>query len=429
MLRKFLLLICLVSTAALVHAQGNIGHNPLSRQGFGYLSPNNQTRNLGMGSAGSASPTVDEINLQNPAFLWFNRATTLSLNLYSQPNWLSAGEQRQNTGAGGPALLGLTVPVSRKLTMGAVIQPYAQTEYKYDFVAPGPLAGQEVGYGFTGSGDITSTAIMAGYNLGKGWYLGAEAALLTGSINHTQEVVVLPVEGNIRNQLVETTQLRNLLFKTGLGYRKVIDTTKNTYLSLGLSSRLGRSQNLNQRRFEQQLGIPSPSGTIIVSQQEISSGTQKRNFPSELTFGANIGRPLKYNFAFDVDYTNWETLDLDGNRGDYRNAGKIAIGTEWIPNADLPKIYNSTSFRAGISAGLSPYTFDNQQLTDFSVSAGLGIPILRKETRFSKPIINLSATYGVLGNNNAAGFQASYLRLQVGFVLSDNSWFRRFQLD
>ena len=76
-----------------------------------------------------------------------------------------------------------------------------------------------------------------------------------------------------------------------------------------------------------------------------------------------------------------------------------------------------------------PYTIDAKKVKDLRISAGASFPIVRKDAKFSRPIINLSVSAGRRGIANTYIGSENYLQVTMGFTLNDFLWFNRYKID
>lgn len=413
--------------AAAAWAQPALGNNPLSRQGIGEFAPTLFSRNWGMGGAGAASPGTDHINLVNPGLLNYNRTTNFELGLYTRTAWISDGTREQRFGGGGPQYLTFAFPVHKKVTIAAGLTPYTQLDYRTETVARIAGTTDSVGYGVNGSGGTNRAFLAVGALLGKGFSAGLEASYLFGTVTNRQETSILPAYSNLRTAQTQTLYFRDFLFKPGVAWRKALDTSRTRFIGFGLTGTIGRSVKANRDLVVQTLGAPGTS--VIIDQDTVLSGTTRVMLPTELVAGINLQRLLHWNLAADLVYGNYSTLAIDGRGSGLRNTLGIRAGAEWMPDVNKPGYFNLVTYRAGFSAGQSPFVYQNNQLMDYSASLGATFPILRKEARYMRPSINLAVVGGIRSTTAGATLREQYVRVVLGVTLNDNLWFLRYKLD
>ena len=63
---------------------------------------------------------------------------------------------------------------------------------------------------------------------------------------------------------------------------------------------------------------------------------------------------------------------------------KFAVGAEWIPNRfSIGSYFNKVAYRAGIKYEKSYLMLSNQQINDFGISFGVGLPVYRSNSTIS----------------------------------------------
>ena len=76
-----------------------------------------------------------------------------------------------------------------------------------------------------------------------------------------------------------------------------------------------------------------------------------------------------------------------------------------------------------------PYKMGGEFVTDKRISIGASFPIIRKEAKFSRPLINLGISYGRRGLKNTYLGEEDYYQVNLSFTLNDFLWFNRYKID
>jgi hypothetical protein len=87
----------------------------------------------------------------------------------------------------------------------------------------------------------------------------------------------------------------------------------------------------------------------------------------------------------------WADVNLPGSGNEVlTNLDKFALGAEWIPNKFSIRSYmNRIAYRAGAKYERSYLMLEGQQINDFGITFGVGLPVYR-----SNSTINISAELG-----------------------------------
>ena len=103
---------------------------------------------------------------------------------------------------------------------------------------------------------------------------------------------------------------------------------------------------------------------------------------------------------------------------------KFAIGAEWIPDRFSIRNYiNKIAYRAGLKYEKSYLMLNNQQINDFGISFGVGLPIYR-----SNSTVNIGAEIGRRGTKQNNLLVENYAKLNLSVNLYD-LWFIKRRID
>ena len=98
----------------------------------------------------------------------------------------------------------------------------------------------------------------------------------------------------------------------------------------------------------------------------------------------------------------------------------MAFGLEFIPDVQS---YNNnwgrSRYRLGVFHAQDARSNNGEQLTNFGVTLGVGIPIILPRQTLS--FVNLALEAGRFGV--ADGLKENYVQFHFGFTLNDSSWF------
>lgn len=164
--------------------------------------------------------------------------------------------------------------------------------------------------------------------------------------------------------------------------------------------------------------------TVIYNADQ--TGTVK--LPFEQGFGIGFKKGERINLVADFALTNWENFKYLETVNEFKNNYRVALGINFVPEkyaAGRGALVRRLNYRLGVSYQTSYLYLKNTQLSDYFVSAGLGIPV--GIGRLSS-MVNVSAQYGVMGSANADLIKQNYWRINFGFTFCDR-WFQKFRYD
>ena len=149
--------------------------------------------------------------------------------------------------------------------------------------------------------------------------------------------------------------------------------------------------------------------------------------PSEWSFGMGFGEPRKWFLG--AEYTAKNTSKFfnplfSSFTTKYENGSNISVGGFFIPR------YNSFSsylkrmvYRAGMHFEKTGLNINNESITEFGISFGLGLPV---GDLFSNA--NVGFEIGKRGTTNSNLIQENFVNFQLSLSLNDR-WFQKRKYD
>jgi hypothetical protein len=400
-------------------AQG-LGNSPYSRLGLGDLSNGSNIRNFSMGGAGIASPNSYQLNYQNPALLYYNNNVIFELSAVSQLKTLKQDNRSQKDGSVTLNTLGFGVPLSKHWTAAIGLRPFSSVQYEVNTTQPfagDPSKTALVKY--TGDGSLSEVYFAHGVKVAKDLTLGASASYLFGTLEHNQTTGIEGGTSSGQLQVQNQTKYSDFTFRTGLAYRYKVGKYK-----VGLGGLYNFGTDLDAKR-QTIVNRPVTGGVFSDTLNRFAENSVK--LPGIFQVGLSLDNAANWSLALDVAGQQWANYrNFDGQQ-ELQNAMRVSLGGEYVPEPASPKYLRRVTYRAGLSAGQTPYELNGKQLNDMAVTWGFTLPLGRAlvtETYF----LNLGFALGKRGTTESQLIQENYFQLQAGVSLS-NKWFIRRQLD
>lgn len=399
-----------------------MGHSPISRFGLGSYFGNTLVRNEGMAGVGVANPSVDHVNLLNPALLTLNRNANLEVDLWFINRELKIGSNYYLNSGAGPAQLSVCLPIHRKASLAFGIRRYTNYEFRYSRL--NPIGTDTIQLQNTGTGGTSQAFVSFGYSLSKNFKIGLESGYVFGSLEDNATFSILPAEVNLQSINVDKRKISGLTFKPGLYYQTRMPGSETVNMTLGAVGDL--SSKIGYKRFAttQIDGVP---GSLDTLEDEVKYHI---NRPTSFTLAAGIFKTLEWSLSAEATYAQGdavkyaETTAKGINSFSYKLGGEYSVGTE-----KSTRYWNIITWRAGLSYQTLPFTVNGENLRDKKVTVGASFPIVRKETKFTRPLVNLAVSYGQRGLKNSYLGLENYLQVTLGFTLNDTQWFTRYRVD
>lgn len=414
-------LLAFSAVSGTVMGQSGIGHSPASRLGYGIPQEFGITRNEAMGGCGQAIPDEDFPNFQNPALLLFNRKVNLNADFRYQLRILQQqNEATYNRGVLLPVLLSLTVPISSNLSAGAGIRPFSFREYIYREVRY--AANDSIGIRSRGSGGLSQAFLSLGLKLSKNLSIGVEGSYVFGTLEDSISFGVLPLEQNYLFSNIIKRRAGQFLIRPGIHFQKQVSNTKSIFFAAGTSVDFVQQLSLTR---DNQFAIP---GSNFKDTLEYESASSMRR-PMVVKTGIGLYSPQNWSVTAEMEYSKADQIPAEGNIR-YLNTLSWHLGAEYRPGIAKSTSYlNLITYRTGLSIQNFPYKDGDAGYQDIRFTTGASFPIIRKEAKFSRPVISLNFSTGNRGSLNSLFGKEQYYQVNVGFTLNDFLWFNRYRID
>ncbi len=404
---------CVILLGQLAQAQ-----SVYSFQGLGSLNHQGMPNNVGMGEVGIGTPTIWNINTQNPANLIYNTFSTFQVGMEVDRRKFS-GESISGTGTeGGLRFLGYAFPIMPgKWSSSFGILPYSSVSYNTFSTGKIPgIGGVTQVSDNRGEGGLTNFFWANGFKIKKKLLVGIRTTYTFGSIEKTSTISIggadVPVS-NVTYEELESYSDLNFLF--GLGYRHKLSEEK--FLNFGAiyspKSPLNGSSELSLIRLSN-----SGSELELVPVGEASIAF---DLPSTFGIGVSYEKLNHYKIGFDVESHGWNSAGSESQT--YNNGFKFAAGAEWVPEYDdVNSYWKRSKYSAGFNYQKLPYIVNNQALTDFGINFGASLPV----SGYSS--LDLAFKWGQLGESSNGLIKETYYKIVIGATMNDR-WFIKRKYD
>jgi len=154
----------------------------------------------------------------------------------------------------------------------------------------------------------------------------------------------------------------------------------------------------------------------------------KVNLPLMQSVGLGIKKGESLTFLLDAGYQQWSQFEFLGNNQGLKDQFRFSGGMQFQPNrlaVGTASFFKRTYYRVGGRYNTGYLFLKGNQISEYAVSAGLGLPVGRYKWA---TYINVSAEYGVGGTTNNQLVKETFLRFVVGFTFNDR-WFIKPKYD
>lgn len=310
------------------------------------------------------------------------------------------------------------------------VLPLSNVDYKIK--SPKKIQGSEgtVNEIITGEGGINQLYFGQGWKINDDFSIGVNAIYLWGHLNYSK---ILDYSISGRATIWDLNQKQDLdvkSFRYSVGTQYKVDLNETDYLRFGLTYQSNAS-----------LGSDIETKSVLGEYREGSevfregktNKTEKDNtqlrLPHQIGFGLSYQLGSQWLFAADYIHEtspNYEAFKL---QTDYSSKATNAakFGVEFVPSTYSKNYFALVNYRAGINYQQFPYQIKGQDLTQYTLSFGLGLPFpdsFRRVSlqRESKSMAHLSFEIGGRGQTTDGLVQERYYGFRLN-VLLNNRWF------
>ncbi|WP_416444614.1 hypothetical protein ACH3O9_03955 [Leeuwenhoekiella sp. A16] len=410
MIKRLLVVVVFILAAPIFAQEGT--SSPYSYYGIGSLNFRGTVENQAMGGLSILGDSV-HLNLLNPAGYGALKLTNYTLGGEHSEINLKSDEGSASNRSTSLNYLALGFPLSDNLGAGFGLLPYTSVDYKITNES------DDAYRYYYGRGGLNKAFLSFGYEPFKGFRVGVTGNYNFGSIRNEAVYDEDGVSYGVRE--VNNSDLSGFSFNIGLQYEKALESGLTLYSSLNYIPESTLTSE-NTRNLETVLISRSENAVLsVVDQQSVAVDNNDLVLPSEVTLGFGVGERNKwfaggeFSSQQSSDFTN-RTFEI--SNAQFNNASKYRIGGYFVPKFNsITSYWDRVTYRAGARFEETGLMINNEDINEFGISFGVGLPIGRA---FSNA--NLSFEYGQRGTTSSGLVKEDFFKF--GLSLSLNSkWF------
>lgn len=425
MLRKnkaFTLTIAWVLIGFTAIAQNNNTTSPYSRFGLGDLQHYSFGRFAGMGGASLGSRHNTQINSSNPAS--FNANDSMSVNFdFGVDARLSNFESNSGSMSKNDVnfrYFSLSWPVTSWLGMAIGLQPFSDMGYDIQYQENLPGIGK-VFHNYQGEGSTSKAFFGVGFSPIKRLSLGANLNYIFGRLSQNTAV---SFANDDLFYLYETEGSRLRDFKLTYGLQYDIPVKKGHFLTLGVTFENQTEITALHRLFTYK-GITINSSSLSDTLRYVTEVKDIIKLPSTFGIGLSYSKPDKIEINADYYHSSWDKATFYGEKNNLLvNQSRMSAGIEYIPDAlSIRNYFQRVRYRAGVHQENSYLKLNDQQIKEFGISFGVGLPITK-----TKSTANIAFELGTKGTKKDNLVKENYAKISIYLNLYDY-WFVKRKFD
>ncbi|MBQ0152111.1 MAG: hypothetical protein KBS61_04390 [Chryseobacterium sp.] len=422
---KKILVLSFISVGYFLNAQ-SLSNSPYATYGIGDVKYDNTIETTSMGGISTAyiSDFTSNFNFGNPANNSNFELTSIKLEATNENNYFKTDYNNTKSTKHSTYLsnISLAFPISSKIKMGLLYQPYSSKSY--DIVN---AAVQENGTSyfnrFKGDGTLNTAQVALSYKINNEFAVGARANLYFGNLYDINEFTTSNAE--LINGYETRNKIKNLNFTLGTSYQK-LNTSTDRKLTLGATATFGNTSDMTTNYINSTYYLLNNTGDVKNNQTIIDTKNKssKNLLPLQASLGAGYGSENHWFLSAQVDYKKGETITYFGSPFEFQDSYRISAGGWYLPNYNNFRSYFSrVVYRYGAFYEKGNLQIAGTNINKMGVSAGVLLPFKSSNiTRMSG--LELGLEVGKRGTTKNNLINQNFVNLRVGFNFADK-WFRK----
>lgn len=414
MIKNFAVFFLLLLANELIAQQGT--SSPYSFYGIGDVRFRGTVENRLMGGV-SVFPDSLHVNIQNPASYSSLKLSTYTVGTaanYSRFNTADRNEKAQRSTLD---YMAVGIPL-KNMGFGFGLIPYSSVGYRIrNDDAEGKVTRNE------GTGGLNKVFLGFGRKLNSNISFGFDINYNFGRIE-TKNIQKI-VDAQYGTQEINFSDLSGFNFNLSAMYQRKLNKKLDLFASI-IYTPESKLQAANRRIISSVLYSDFFDPQDVDQLDEIRS-SNTIILPSKVTFGVGIGQNKKWMIGSEVTFQKSSKF---GNRTDdisnvvYKDVVKYSMGGYFIPNySSFSNYLKKVTYRGGLRYENTGMTINNEDLKDYALSVGLGLPL---GGAFSNA--NIGVEFGKRGTKKASLIEENYTNLLLSLSLNDR-WFIRRKYD
>ena len=408
------------------HNPSNLTNSAYTRYGMGKLGSVGNAATRAMGDLGVVAYSNSYTNLFNPASLTAIDTLTMLVDAGFNGEWQFSKEngKTQSDFNSGFNYLSLHFPLWNHFAGALSLTPYSMVGYYYGAekntpIDNGLINNDTLVYNNTYQGTGGLQKVMASI----GWRpintkkqslnLGANIGLIYGNVNHAGSIYVASGQG-------QSTYINRGFSASGFdltaGLQYLVRLSASRMLLIGGT-------------FSPETPIKVHSQDMKYSNTDTISIDERFNISAPMKFGVGVAYHVERKLQLGAEFSmeNWgKVAGLDANLmktdGIYKNITKFAAGIEYQPSTFNQNYFKTCRYRAGLNVRNSYIETYGSQNTEYTVSAGLGLPVGAGSRR--KSVLNFAIEYIHLQPSKSDMLSEEYINLSLGVTFNEMMFFR-----
>ena len=429
MLRKIQYLFFIILFLPYLAAGQTENNSPYSRFGIGDIAHHSFGRNRALGGMSFGLRDPNAIVIANPASL--SARDTMSFlfefGVIGKSTELSSGNLTDKFGDINFNHLAIAFPITKRIGTSIGIIPYSNRNYNIiSTIREGDLlynpATGDLDCRYIGEGGINQFFIGNAVQLNKNISLGFNFSYLFGSLERIRTLSFVDRHDFYNSKYSDKTIIGDIKFDWGLQY--TANFKHDLELTVGAIFCSNTKLSAEHEVLQENIVYSVDPGIYTDTVLNYTDNNGHILLPGKIGAGFTIKKGDKLMIGADYYSQDWSDARFFGKSDSLKNTNTLRGGIEFVPNSrDLRNYLNSIHYRIGGHYSDSYLQLNGEQLTDFGISFGLGLPL-----RGSRSIFNIAFEFGQRGTLDNNLIKEKYGILSFSLTLYD-FWFKKQKID
>ncbi|WP_291116494.1 hypothetical protein [Flavobacterium sp. UBA6135] len=407
-------IICLSLLVTFISVAQDNTASPYSFYGIGEFKFKGAVENRNMGGVAAFKDSLS-INFLNPASYANLKITAFSVSGSHNTTTLENSTQSEKAQRTSLDYLAVGLPLGKSSAVFGLM-PYTSVGYRIRnaFNDDEGFFRNKIA---SGRGGVNRLFFGYGYSITPDFSIGVDINYLFGNVETTSLEYITGVQLGTRE--INNSRITGFGYNLGLMYNKKVTESYSVYTSLSYSPESELAIKNSTKISTVNVVIPESPSDVEIEDEILNKN--KINNPGKISFGLGFGDTKKFGIGTQFTFTQNNEFGnrLDGiNNVTFENGTKIGVGGYFIPKIiSYSNYWKRVTYRGGMSIENTGLIINNQEIKDYGINFGLGLPASGTLSN-----INIGFEFGSRGTRKANLIKENYFNILVSLSLSDK-WF------
>ncbi len=402
--------------------QNNV-QSPFARYGIGNLEQQGSFRERSMGGISSGIRNNLTLNYVTPAS--YSSIDTSSFIFDFGIEYgvikLSDGDKTFLSQDLNFSHLMLGFPIMKGWGVAAAVVPYSNGTYQIIENTTDAVGTEDILERHTGSGGYQKALIGTGFSPMKYFSAGVNMFLVFGEITRLNDLIFTDDNNYFNTRKSARSSMHGIGWDASLQFMLPLPDRK--YFNAGITYTPAFDLGTTNQEIIFRYSSIQTSTLALDTLSNVTVSTSSR-IPQTIRGGITFGKNDKFTAGADIVYSSWSKASLPGAYGTYSDVLSLHAGAEYIPDKfSNYNFFDRVEYRAGCRYGESYALYGGDNIKEYGITFGAGIPMRRSRSRISL-VVDLSTR----GNRDPA--IPGETRISIGASLNlYDYWFLKRQYE